>query len=181
MFESGNIEPKWNIEEFKALDYKADVHKDYDLIDLYEATGHYKPNMSLYNYFQPNPMPKVVYDYIVPHFHLTNVGVAVNYFKPGQYLPVHTDLFERYIEVHGVKYEDIVRIIVMLEDCSPGQISQVDQVTMGNWKAGDWFQWGAPDPHAFYNFSMQDRYGIQITGVKKQKQSNFNLVVDNTK
>jgi hypothetical protein len=179
MFNSGNIRPFWNIEEFKSLDYKYDVHKDTDLVDLYETSGHHRPSISMYNYFEPNPMPDTIYNYIVKHFDLDHVAVAVNYFKPGQYIPVHTDLFQKYMEVHSVAYEDIIRTIVMLEDCSPGQISQVDQVTMGNWKAGDWFQWCAPDPHAFYNFSMQDRYAIQITGVKKQLK--FNLVVDNTK
>lgn len=167
MFNSGHIEPKWDILEFKRLNYKHDTHKDKDLLDQYAEVGHRMESMTLYNYFQPNPFPPVVFDYIVPHFkNLEHVGVAINYFKPGQYLPVHVDLFGKYSAVHELDDEEITRIILMLEDSSPGQISQICDETIGNWKAGDWFQWDSDDPHAFYNFSMKDRYAIQITGTK---------------
>ena len=170
MFSTGHIVPCWNIDEFKNLNYKADIHKDIELIDAYEKSGHYRPSMSLHNYFQPNPFPEVVWDYIVPNFsNLENIGVAINYFKPGQYLPVHVDLFEKYSHIHGIENEEIVRVIIRLEDSKPGQISQVCDQTIGKWNAGDWFQWDAKDPHAFYNFSMQDRYAIQLTGTKIQK------------
>ena len=171
MFNKGHIEPRWNINEFKSLNYKHDTHKDDQLLDKYEESGHDRSHMTLYNYFQPNPLPDCVFDYIVPHFEeLTHIGVAVNYFKPAQYLPVHVDLFGKYSAVHELDDEEITRIIIMLEDSQPGQISQVCDETIGKWSAGDWFQWDSDDPHAFYNFSTHDRYAIQLTGTKIQKR-----------
>ena len=161
----GNLLPDWNIEEFKTLEYKYDTHKDSALLDKYESLGHSRNNMTLYNYFEPNLFPTCVRDSIIPQFSMSNVSVAVNMFKPGQYLPMHVDLFERYRQVHGLdKSVRIVRTIVMLEDSEPGQISQVCDQTIGNWSAGFWLQWEESDLHAFYNFSMKDRYALQITG-----------------
>ena len=53
----------------------------------------------------------------------------------------------------------------MLEDSSPGQILQVKDTAYCKWNAGECFYWRYDDEHAFYNFSMNDRYAIQITGI----------------
>mgnify|MGYP003653271452 CR=1 FL=1 len=169
MFNSGHIAPQWNIEEFKVLNYKYDTHKDQELLDQYAAVGHKMDSMTLYNYFQPNPFPSVVFDYILPQFELDHVGVAINYFKPGQYLPAHVDLYGKYSAVHKIEDEEITRVILMLEDSTIGQISQICDKTIGKWSAGDWFQWDSEDEHAFYNFSMKDRYAVQLTGTKRQQ------------
>jgi hypothetical protein len=55
----------------------------------------------------------------------------------------------------------------MLEDNCPGQILQIKDTCISSWKSGDCFGWKYDDLHAFYNFSMNDRYAIQITGVEK--------------
>jgi hypothetical protein len=167
MLQVGTLYPEWNVEEFKTLNYKFDTHKDSELLDRYENLGHSRLNMTLYNYFEPNPMPEVISRYVLPKFsHMSHISVAVNLFKPGQYLPVHVDLFGRYREVHKLgSSAKIARAILMLEDSEPGQISQACGETYGEWRAGFWLQWEEPDPHAFYNFSMKDRYALQITGV----------------
>jgi hypothetical protein len=164
MLTTGYVIPSWNLEDFKLLNYKYDTHKDADLLDQYELAGHNREHMTLYNYFEPNPFPDSVKS-IIANFKLNNVSVAVNLFKPGQYLPVHIDLFEKYRQVHNLnKDREIVRIIVMLENSESGQISQVCDETFGNWSAGFFLQWQESDSHAFYNFSMKDRYAVQITG-----------------
>lgn len=159
------IKPNWDITEFYNLDYFLTTHKDYDLVDKYVSCGHDKSHMTLYNCQEPNFMPTFLHDYVKPKFHfLNNVAVAVNLFKPGKYLPVHTDPLETYTKIYDVKIEKIVRYILMLEDSSPGQIIQIEGDCFGKWKAGDCFGWRGPQPHAFYNFSMKDRYAIQVTG-----------------
>lgn len=165
----GHIDPFWDILEFKKLNYKLDVFKDPSLIDQMAAAGHLREQMTMYNYFEPNPMPTPVYDYIVPKFDfLENINVAVNLFKPTQYIPVHVDLFGKYKELHNIADESkIRRIILMLEDSVDGQISVVNNTAFSRWSAGNWFGWEAPDPHAFYNFSVKDRYALQITGTIK--------------
>ena len=163
-----HIFPNWNIEEFKTLNYILSTHKDEELVEQYLASGHSKEKLSIYKYQLPNPMPKCVDEYIIPHFtFLDKVAPAVNYFKPGQYLPLHTDLYGRYIELNDIDYENVIRCMVMLEDNSPGQILQIKDKCIGSWKSGDCFYWNYDEIHAFYNFSMNDRYAIQVTGVLK--------------
>lgn len=163
-----HIDPKWDIKEFHNLEYLYAEHKNQALVDNYISSGHSKKHLSLYNYFEPNPMPSCVYEYIKPKFNfLDKIAFAVNFFKPGQYLPLHVDLFGKYIELHNVKYEDVSRWVLMLEDCVPGQMLQIEKNVYGNWKAGDCFGWKSSEKHAFYNMSMIGRYAMQITGVEK--------------
>ena len=167
MISQGHIDPKWDIEQFKQLDYTFDTHKDDALLNEFASHGHSKMYMTLYNYFQPKPFPPVVHDYIASFFDLDHISVAINLFKPGQYLPVHSDLYGKYKSFHKLKDETIVRAVIMLEDSVPGQISQAGDVTLGTWSAGDWISWENDDPHAVYNMSTKNRYAIQLTGVKK--------------
>jgi len=44
---------------------------------------------------------------------------------------------------------------------------QIKKSCFGSWKSGDCFYWEYDDLHAFYNFSLKDRYAVQITGVIK--------------
>ena len=161
-----HIEPNWEVKDFHNLNYILCTHKDEDLVDQYLTSGHSKEKLSMYKYHLPNPMPKCVDDYIIPQFNfLGKVAPAVNYFKPGQYLPLHTDLYGKYVEINDVDSEKVIRCMVMLEDSSPGHILQVKDIAYCKWKAGDCFYWKYDEIHAFYNFSMKDRYAIQITGV----------------
>lgn len=163
-----HITPNWNIEDFHNLDYSWSTHQDAEVVNEYVASGHSREKLSLYKYHLPNPMPKSVDEYILPQFSfLDKASPAVNYFKPGQYLPLHTDLYGRYMEINRVDHTNVIRCMVMLEDNSPGQILQIRDTAHSTWKAGDCFYWNYDDVHAFYNFSMKDRYAIQITGVVK--------------
>lgn len=163
-----HITPNWNIEEFKTLEYFLTTYKGENIINQYVNSGHQRSMISLYNYHEPNPMPNCIREYIRPQFNfLDHVAIAVNYFKPGQYLPLHSDTYEKYIRVYSVNEKDIVRVILMLEDSSPGQIIQIKDLCTSSWKSGDCFSWKYDDLHAFYNFSMVDRYAIQVTGILK--------------
>ena len=71
------------------------------------------------------------------------------------------------VEINNIGSENVIRCMVMLEDNSPGQILQIKDTAHSTWKSGDCFYWDYDEIHAFYNFSMKDRYAIQITGVKK--------------
>lgn len=163
-----HINPNWDIKDFYNLNYELSTHKDEELVNQYLSSGHNKEKLSIYKYQLPNPMPRCVNEYIIPHFDfLDKVAAAVNYFKPGQYLPLHTDLFGKYVEINNIGSENVIRCMVMLEDNSPGQILQIKDTAYSTWKSGDCFYWDYDEIHAFYNFSMKDRYAIQITGVKK--------------
>ena len=159
-----NIEPVWNMERYRALDYKLDHHKDTDLIQKYLDAGHSAEAMTLYNYFEPNPMPPSI-EYICGYFpDLKNISVAVNLFKPGQYLPVHSDLYSAYKKHHCLTNETIYRYIIMLEDGVEGQMSIIKDKVHTMWKAGDVFGWKDCEKHTFINLSTEDRYAVQLTG-----------------
>jgi len=168
MIETFHIKPKWKTSDFYNLDYFLTTHKDQNLIDLYEKSGHSKDHMTLYNCHQPSFIPDCVFDYVIPQFNfLTNIAVAINYFKPGQYLPIHTDIFEKYIKVYSVKIEKIIRYVVMLDKGISGQMLQIENNFYTNWNSGDCFGWDYSEKHAFYNLSLEDRYAVQITGTLK--------------
>lgn len=162
----GYINPQWDADEFKVLNYKLDHHKDANLIEQYEDCGHNRASMMLYNYFEPNPLPESIL-YIKAKFSfLKNISTAVNLFKPGQYLPYHRDLYGHYKRINNLKKTDsVIRCMVMLEDSAPGQIMEIENLAFNTWTAGTVFKWADDDGHSFYNLSLKDRYAIQLTGI----------------
>ncbi len=158
----GHIAPNWDIEQFKKLEYKFDP--DPALCEEYSKVGHSLESMKFYNCFETDIDFSL--SYILDNFRsLSAVTLAVNYLTPGQYIPLHSDRYERYTRLHGLDSADkIVRIILMLEDSSPGQILQIENKVIGEWKSGDWFSWSGHSLHASYNLSKFDRYALQITG-----------------
>ena len=165
----GFIDPLWNIDDYRKLNYKLDFHKDRVLIEKYIESGHSRNHIVLYNYFEPNPMPESI-NYIKNNFDfLSNISVAINLFKPGQYLPYHRDLYEKFKSFHDIdRSSQIIRCIVMLEDWKPGQIMEIEKEVYSNWKAGDIFKWEDSEFHSFYNLSMHDRFAVQVTGISKE-------------
>lgn len=162
----GHIKPFWNLDLIKSIDYKLDHHKDTELINQYVRSGHHRDYIQLWNYFEPNPMPVNVTLFNKFWPELTCISVAINKFTPGQYLPLHKDLYGRYSKLHNItNSSQIKRIIIMIEDGYPGQLFQVNNQVWSGWSAGDWISWTGEEPHAAYNFSMNDRYAWQITGV----------------
>lgn len=159
------ITKSWNVNAFQNLNYTLTTHKDLALLDQYELSGHVRSSMTLYNCHEPNYMPHEVFSHIKPKFNfLQNISLAINLFRPGQYLPVHVDLFGKFIQVTGARFENIARYMVMLQDAEPGQILQIGDRCHTVWRAGDCFGWQSDQSHAFYNFSMHDRYAVQVTG-----------------
>jgi hypothetical protein len=161
----GHIPPNWNLAEYYNLNYnQATINKLY--LDRYVSCGHNSDQIKVWNYFEPNPMPSST-EYIKNQFkNLKFLSAAVNLMLPGQYLPHHSDLYERWMLFHNVtNIANVYRAIVMLDNSLPGQILQINTNTFDNWQAGDWFAWAGETSHAIYNFSTQNRYAIQLTGL----------------
>lgn len=159
-----SIPVNWSIDDYKKLDYKLDHHKGNEDNKKYIEAGHLTQSLTLYNYFEPNPMPNSI-KYIKSYFNLKNMSVAVNLFTPGQYIPIHYDRYSAYKQVHRLNDDsNIGRYIVMLEDSYPGQMLQINNDIYNNWSAGDVFGWINDTVHTFYNLSVYNRYAVQITG-----------------
>lgn len=164
-----NIEPYWNIFEVKSLQFNTDEFEQITVrkqLQQFVDAGHNSRNIVINNYFETSPMPAFVDEYVKPNFsELKNLVAAFNLFYPGQYLPLHSDLYGKYCKLNNISNIDVVcRIILMLEDSSPGQIIQIDNSVHGKWVAGDYFSWNGATKHAFYNFSNTPRYALQLTG-----------------
>lgn len=162
-----NIDPQWNIEEYKNLNYKLDKHKEEQDNKRYIEAGHLPESLSLYNYFEPNTMPSSI-EYIKSHFtQIKKISIAINLFKPGQYMPIHYDRFDAYKKINNIaKNVSICRYMVMLEDNQPGQMLQIGCTIYNKWSSGDVYGWCNKDLHSFYNLSLHNRYAVQITGTQ---------------
>jgi hypothetical protein len=107
-------------------------------------------------------------DVVRNHFNfLKPLSIAVNLCKPGQYLPLHSDMYKRWMEVFNISdVSRIYRYIVMLEDSEPGQLLQIEDDVYTTWKAGDYISWSGYTKHAIYNMSLKNRYALQLTGYR---------------
>lgn len=161
-----SIDPKWNIDAYKSLNFKLDKHKKNEDNQRYIDAGHPKDALTLYNYFEPDPMPESI-EYIKTFFtDLKHISVAVNLMKPGQYMPIHFDLYGAYKKFHNLQDGcGIARYLIMLEDNAQGQMLQIGDLIYNKWQAGDVYGWANADIHTFYNLSCVDRYAVQVTGV----------------
>lgn len=158
-----NINPSWNIDEIKNCNYKeATIESEY--LQKYIDSGHNRLQIKIFNCFEDNYIPESLLN-VKQYFDWKDCAVAINYLKPGTYLPLHSDLYNKYKNVFNVNdTEKIQRAIVMLEDCIFGQFLQIENNIINDWSAGDVFYWRGKTPHATYNFSTKDRYALQITG-----------------
>lgn len=164
------VEPCWDVNHFRDLDYVVSPHKDPVLVDSYVSSGHARTQMLIGNYYEPNPMPSGVGEIrSIFEQYLDSVAIGVNWFQPGWYLPMHDDPYTAYNRVFNPDKRPIKRVIVMLADSVPGQIIQIGANACGDWRAGQVFSWFGNELHAFYNMSREHRYAVQITGLVKQK------------
>jgi len=92
--------------------------------------------------------------------------VAVNKLSPGQILPYHTDKYQTYRTRNNITDNDVVqRVIVFLHNQKAGhQLWIEDRICVG--EAGSYFGWDQGTEHMAANLGHEDRYILQVTGVK---------------
>lgn len=95
-----------------------------------------------------------------------NIGVAFYRMQTGTVMPVHSDLYKRYIELFDLagKEHTIKRALLLLEDWKSGHYLEVNSHPYVNWSAGDVVEWTYDTPHMAANLGLEDRYTLQITG-----------------
>lgn len=164
MFTRMEIEPV-DIEPYKCLAFQEAYHKDFDLVKRYVEAGHNPSRMKVYNCFEHHGLPESALEIRDRFNWLQQKAVAVNLLMPGDYLPLHFDLYQAYQRTKNIKDKPIERWIVMLQGSVQGQLIQIGDDVCGKWRAGDCFGWRGDDLHAAYNFSFEPRYVLQITGV----------------
>ena len=159
--------PQFWDDEFKTLDYISEPFNDPDSVELWLAQG-YSPRicgeLCDMRHRLPTWSKRFVDIYTAQGW--KNIGLAFYRMRTGTVMPVHRDLYKRYIELFDLKGQEhtIRRALVLLEDWKPGHYLEVEGRPCVNWCAGDTVEWVYDTPHAAANIGLQDRYTLQITG-----------------
>jgi hypothetical protein len=95
-----------------------------------------------------------------------DIGIAFYRMRTGTVMPVHQDLYLRYIDVFDLQGQEhqIRRALLLLEDWKPGHYLEVNGKAYVNWQAGKTVEWYYDVPHSAANIGLEDRYSLQITG-----------------
>jgi hypothetical protein len=131
------------------------VSKGYDYVKSY--TGEMYDNR--------NPMPAWT-DQLKGLFDFKNMTFTFYRMNTLEIMPEHTDHYRTYLKLYDAKYENVHRILVMLDDWKPGHYLEIDGTGIVNWIAGDYFVWENSTPHAASNIGTEPRYSLQITAEK---------------
>lgn len=95
-----------------------------------------------------------------------DIGTAYYRMNTGTVMPVHQDLYKKYVEVFDLKGQEqtIRRAIVLLEDWKSGHYLEVMGIPEVEWEAGTVIEWTYDTPHMAANIGLEPRYTLQITG-----------------
>ena len=157
----GHIEPIWT-DSYKQLDYERQPIKDSEIAE-WRRKGYTHNSFSGVMYGGKNPMPKWT-STVADKLKLKNPGFVIYKMSTLEIMPTHVDHFETYCRVFNVERRDVYRGLVMLEDWKHGHYLEMNNRAYVNWKAGDFFVWGADVPHAASNIGPEPRWTLQITG-----------------
>lgn len=158
---SGKIKKSWKEEHY--LDLKWHINSNHG------ERFHAAVDANQYNigvYICNENLPSVFYK-LLDSFDLDRPVVAVNKLTPGQILPYHRDKFVEYRKRNKISdNENIIRFIVFLHEIKAGhQLWIEDQICKG--EAGSYFGWDRDTLHMAANLGWEDRYILQITGIKR--------------
>ena len=161
-----HIERFWD-DEFKTLDYIQEPFNDPVSVNLWISQGyHSKICGDLIDMRHQLPKWADKFIKIYEAWGWKDIGLAFYRMGTGTVMPVHQDLYKRYIEVFDLQGREhtIKRAIVLLEDWKSGHYLEVNNVPYTNWRAGDTVEWVYSTPHMAANLGLQNRYTLQITG-----------------
>lgn len=154
-------------DEFKTLDYIQEPFNDPASVDLWLSQGyHTKICGDLCDMRHRLPSWTNKFIKIYTEMGWKDIGLAFYRMPTGTVMPVHTDLYKRYIELFNLQGQEhsIRRALVLLEDWKPGHYLEVEGRPYVDWKAGTTVEWAYDAPHSAANIGLEDRYSLQITG-----------------
>ena len=160
------IERFWD-DEFKTIDYIQEPFNDPASVNLWFTQGYQNKicgDLADMRHTLPSWSSKFIEMY--ESMGWKDVGIAFYRMRTGTVMPVHSDLYKRYIEVFDLEGQEqsIRRALMLLEDWESGHYLEVDGKPYVNWSAGDVVEWRYDIPHMAANIGLKDRYTLQITG-----------------
>jgi hypothetical protein len=161
-----NLEVFWD-DEFKGLDFVQEPFNDPASVDQWLRQG-YQPKICGDLSDMRHRLPSWNHRFIEFYDDLgwKDIGCAYYRMTTGTVMPVHGDLYRRYIELFDLQGREhtVRRAIVLLEDWKPGHYFEIMGQPMVNWSAGTVVQWDYDTPHMAANIGLEPRYTLQITG-----------------
>jgi hypothetical protein len=161
-----HVDQFWD-DEFKTLDYISEPFNDPDTEALWQRQGyHNKICGDLCDMRHRLPVWADRFITIYTELGWKDIGLAFYRMPTGTVMPVHQDLYRRYVELFDLQGREhtIKRALLLLEDWKSGHYLEVDGRAYTNWRAGDVVEWVYNTPHMAANLGLEDRYSLQITG-----------------
>jgi hypothetical protein len=160
------IDVFWD-DSYKQLDYKACVFNDPDLKEFWLKAGYpdrFAGEQCDMKSRQPSWNQRFVDMFAEKGW--KDIGTLYHRMPTGTILPVHGDLYVRYIDFAGLTGQEhrLRRAIVFLEDWKSGHYFEGQGQPVVNWKAGTVMEWSYDTPHMAANIGLEPRYTLQITG-----------------
>jgi hypothetical protein len=154
-------------DEFKRLDYIQEPFNDPETVARWITQGYQSKicgDLCDMRHRLPSWANKIIEIYELQGW--KDVGIAFYRMPTGTVMPVHNDLYKRYIELFDLKGKEqsIRRALLLLEDWKPGHYLEVEGEPLVDWKAGQVVEWVYDAPHMAANIGLEDRYSLQITG-----------------
>jgi hypothetical protein len=85
--------------------------------------------------------------------------------QPGNIMPWHQDQFFYFNRQYPTQTEYIARFLVFMNDGGPGQMLQVGNSVVYNWKAGDTILWHPSTMHVAINAGYYNKWTTNVTGI----------------
>jgi len=160
------LEVFWD-DEYKGLDYIYEPFNDPESVNQWINQG-YQSKICGAMADMRHRLPSWNHKFIEYYEDLgwRNVGVSYYRMSTGTVMPVHSDLYKRYVELFDLKGREhlIRRALVLLEDWKSGHYLEVMNRPIVNWSAGHVVEWTYDTPHMAANIGLENRYTLQITG-----------------
>jgi hypothetical protein len=95
-----------------------------------------------------------------------DIGTSYYRMMPGTVLPVHQDLYKKYVELFELhdRVSNIRRAVIFLQDWYSGHYFEGAGEPVVGWRAGDVVEWQYDVEHLAANIGSVPRYTLQITG-----------------
>ena len=154
-------------DEFKTLDYVQEPFNDPVSVERWLSQGYTnKITGDLCDMRHRLPTWTEKFIKIYSEMGWKDIGLAFYRMPTGTVMPVHSDLYKRYIELFDLQGQEqsIRRALVLMEDWKSGHYLEVNDEACVNWQAGQVVEWNYDTPHSAANLGLDDRYTLQITG-----------------
>jgi hypothetical protein len=161
-----HIEKFWG-NEFKTIGYIQEPFNDPETVNLWLSQGYQSKicgELADMRHQLPSWTDRFINIYTERGW--KDIGIAFYRMPTGTVMPVHSDLYKRYIELFNLQGREhtIRRALLLLEDWKPGHYLEVNGKPYVNWRAGDTTEWIYSTPHMAANIGLEDRYSLQLTG-----------------